>query len=74
MTFEEKLKSLRLEKGMSQQSAAVALGLSLGAYQRFEYGKQRLFEVSLDWLTGRDCSRYCAANQVESEPVEGGLS
>ena len=85
MTFEEKLKSLRLKKGMSQQSAAVALGLSLGAYQRFEYGKQRpgyenlihiadLFEVSLDWLTGRDSSRYRAANQVESESEEGGLS
>lgn len=64
MTFEEKLKSLRLKNSMSQQAAAVALGLSLGAYQRFEYGKQRpgyenliriadLFDVSLDWLTGR---------------------
>lgn len=65
MTFEEKLKSLRLKNSMSQQAAAVALGLSLGAYQRFEYGKQRpgyenliriadLFDVSLDWLTGRE--------------------
>lgn len=64
MTFEEKLKSLRQNKSMTQQSVAVALGLSLGAYQRFEAGKQRpgyenlihiadLFEVSLDWLTGR---------------------
>lgn len=64
MTFEEKLKSLRQNKSMTQQSVAVALGLSLGAYQRFESGKQRpgydnlihiadLFDVSLDWLTGR---------------------
>jgi len=65
MTFEEKLKSLRIKKGMSQQAAAVALEISLRAYQHFESGKQRpgyenlihiadLFEVSLDWLTGRE--------------------
>lgn len=64
MTFEEKLKSLRLKKAMSQQVAAVALGISVRQYQRFETGEQRpgyenlirianLFDVSLDWLTGR---------------------
>lgn len=64
MTFEEKLKSLRLKNSMSQQAAAVALGISIRAYQHFESGAQRpgyenlihiadLFEVSLDWLTGR---------------------
>lgn len=85
MTFEEKLKSLRLKNSMGQQAAAVVLGISVRQYQRFEAGEQRpgydnlihiadLFEVSLDWLTGRDCSRYRAANQVESEPEEGGLS
>lgn len=65
MTFEEKLKSLRLKNSLSQQSAAVALGISVRAYQRFESGEQRpgydnliriadLFDVSLDWLTGRE--------------------
>ena len=65
MTFEERLKSLRLKKSMTQQSAAVALGISIRAYQLFESGEQRpgyenliriadLFDVSLDWLTGRD--------------------
>lgn len=64
MTFEEKLKSLRLKKSMGQQAAAVALGISVRQYQRFEAGEQRpgyenlihiadLFDVSLDWLTGR---------------------
>lgn len=64
MLFEEKLKSLRLKKTMSQQAAAVALGISIRQYQRFETGEQRpgydnlihiadLFQVSLDWLTGR---------------------
>ncbi len=64
MAFEERLKSLRLQKGLTQQSAAVALGITARQYQRFECGEQRpgydnlihiadLFDVSLDWLTGR---------------------
>ena len=65
MLFEEKLKSLRLKKSLSQQATAVALGISIRQYQRFETGEQRpgyenliriadLFQVSLDWLTGRE--------------------
>lgn len=85
MTFESRLKALRQHKKLTQQSAAVALDITVRQYQRFEAGEQRpgyenlihiadLFEVSLDWLTGRDSSRYRAANQVESESEEGGLS
>ena len=63
-TFEARLKALRLEKKLTQQSTAVALGITVRQYQRFESGEQRpgyenlihiadLFQVSLDWLTGR---------------------
>ena len=64
MTFEARLKDLRQKKKLTQQSAAVALGITVRQYQRFESGEQRpgydnlihiadLFDVSLDWLTGR---------------------
>lgn len=65
MTFEARLKDLRQKKKLTQQSAAVALGITVRQYQRFECGEQRpgyenliriadLFDVSLDWLTGRE--------------------
>lgn len=64
MNFEARLKTLRLKKKLTQQDTAVALGITVRQYQRFETGEQRpgyenliriadLFEVSLDWLTGR---------------------
>lgn len=65
MSFEERLKGLRSKRGLTQQAAADALGITLRQYQRFEAGDQRpgydnliriadLFQVSLDWLTGRE--------------------
>jgi len=65
MSFEERLKGLRGKRGLTQQAAADALGITLRQYQRFEAGDQRpgydnlirvadLFQVSLDWLTGRE--------------------
>lgn len=65
MTFEARLKLLRQKSGLTQQAAADALGITIRQYQRFEAGEQRpgydnlihiadLFQVSLDWLTGRN--------------------
>lgn len=40
MTFSEHLVKLREQKGIKQREVAQALGISLHAYQRFEYGEQ----------------------------------
>lgn len=68
MTFEEKLKALREETGLTQGKTAQAMGITLRQYQRFEAGEQRPgydnlikiadhFQVSLDYLTGRSEER-----------------
>lgn len=65
MNFESRLKQLRQKSTLSQKAVAEALGITLRQYQRFESGEQRpgydnliriadFFQVSLDWLTGRD--------------------
>lgn len=67
MSFETRLKQLRLKSALSQKLAAEALGITVRQYQRFESGEQRpgydnlirmadYFQVSLDWLTGRNDS------------------
>ena len=40
MTFAEKLVFLRTGKNISQKDLAKKIGISLHAYQRFEYGEQ----------------------------------
>lgn len=61
MGFSEHLVKLRRQKGIKQREVAQALGISLHAYQRFEYGEQEprlsvlialaeLYGVSLDEL------------------------
>ncbi len=40
MTFSEHLIFLREKNGILQKNVAAALGISLHAYQRFEYGEQ----------------------------------
>ena len=65
MNFESRLKQLRQKSTLSQKAVAEALGITLRQYQRFESGEQRpgydnliriadFFQVSLDWLAGRD--------------------
>ena len=69
------LKTLRLERGLSQQDVASALNISLRQYQRYESDDASpslelseqiadLFEVSLDVLVGREKS-----NKVTKEDL-----
>lgn len=64
MILNERLRSLRLENKVTQQSLANALGVTVGNVQKFEYGTARpklenvikladFFDVSLDYLVGR---------------------
>lgn len=64
MILNQRLKSLRLEHKVTQQSVADALGVTVGNVQKFEYGTAKpklenvikladFFNVSLDYLVGR---------------------
>jgi len=64
----DRLKTLRAEKRLHQKEVADAIGISLGAYQRYEYGsispredKQiviaQFFNVSLEYLRGETDER-----------------
>lgn len=68
MKLAERMKMLRLEKGMRQEDAAKELDISMSAYCRYEYGKREpnasvlwrmadLFAVSIDYLVGRSDER-----------------
>lgn len=59
----ERMKKLRLESKMKQTEVAEALGISISAYTRYEYGQRepnattiaamaRLYKVSADYLLG----------------------
>ena len=59
----EKLKELRLEKGLSQKEVSTALGLTRNAFTNYENGYRepsletlkticQLFDVSADYLLG----------------------
>lgn len=63
--FSERLKELRLEKGLTQIELANMLGISQKSYSHWETQKTEpsfenlvkladLLDVSLDWLFGRD--------------------
>ena len=65
MTFSENIISLREKRGILQKDIAKALGISLHAYQRFEYGEQEprmsvlialadFYNISLDELVCRE--------------------
>lgn len=64
-TIGERIKGLRLSKKVTQKEIADAIGVSSVSVQRFEYGSVRpsldtlialanYFDVSLDYLCGRD--------------------
>lgn len=64
MSFSERLKELRISRGLTQKQVYEAVGMSAIGYQRYEYGDrepayQKLialadyFDVSLDYLVGR---------------------
>lgn len=59
----ERMKEQRVEKNLKQTDVADALGLSISAYCRYEYGQRepsattiaalaRLYQVSADYLLG----------------------
>lgn len=63
--FPQRLKELRLEKGLTQQQIADEIGVNRGSYSNWEKGKREpsfenlikladLLEVSLDSLFGRE--------------------
>ncbi len=62
-TLAERMKELRVENKMKQTEVAEALGISISAYTRYEYGQRepsattiaamaRLYKVSADYLLG----------------------
>lgn len=64
MNFAERLKEIRVARGLTQKQVYEAVGMSAIGYQRYEYGErepayQKLlaladyFDVSLDYLVGR---------------------
>lgn len=68
MKFNERLKQLRKERKATQSDVAVALGVTIRQYQRWESGEQTTvlenlialadyFNVSLDYLCGRSDMR-----------------
>lgn len=68
MTFNERLKRLREEAGMSQEKAAQGIGIALRNYQRLEKDGNgpniknlvqiaEFFGVSIDYLMGRTENR-----------------
>lgn len=65
MKFSERLIFLREKNGTLQKDIAKEIGISLHAYQRFEYGEQEprmsvlialadFYDLSLDELVGRE--------------------
>lgn len=80
MTFQERLRQLRMARGWSQEALAEQLGLSRQAVQKWETGNarpdmdnlvtlSRLFQVSLDWLvTGQEQTPAAAPAPHPPEP------
>ncbi len=62
--FQERLRLLRCEKGVSQKQIADELGITEAGYQNYEVGRRKptfdvlpsiadFFKVSIDYLVGR---------------------
>ena len=63
MTYQQRLRDLRTERGLSQEAVAEILGTTQQYYGKYELGKRPLpiehlitlckfYEVSADWLLG----------------------
>ena len=77
--FSVRLKKLRIEQNCTARELADYLGLTLRAYQYYEYGGRYpnfaglllladYFQVSLDYLVGRsDCPEIVQPHQGEEE-------
>ena len=64
MSFQERLKFIRISNNLTQKTVAESVGMALMAYQKYEYGTREpafnklialadYFDVSLDYLVGR---------------------
>ena len=64
-SFTNRLVQLRKKRGLTQQQIADEIGVNRGSYSNWEKGKREpsfenlvklgdLFDVSLDWLFGRE--------------------
>ena len=67
MKLAERMKTLRLKRGLKQDEAAKKLDISMSAYCRYEHGEREpnasvlwrmadFFGVSIDYLVGRSDS------------------
>ncbi|SHM84341.1 DNA-binding transcriptional regulator, XRE-family HTH domain [Bacillus sp. bc15] len=76
--FGQRLKALRLEKGMTQQQLADVLEIEKSNISRFESGKQspssenkvkmaKIFNVSVDYMLG--LSEHRTLNQEKSDKI-----
>ena len=63
MTYQQRLRDLRTERGLSQEAVAQVLNTTQQYYRKYELGKRplpvdhlitlcRFYEVSADWLLG----------------------
>ena len=64
-TFSERLQELKKSRGVMQKDVAIAIGVPLRTYQRYEYGEGEpqlstlikiadFYGVTLDYLAGRE--------------------
>lgn len=76
-----KLKELRKSKGISQEQAANALGISVRAYQNYEYRQREpniemilkladFYDVSTDYLLGRETSNPLEGISLDEEDTQ----
>lgn len=68
MIFNERIKTLRVERGLTQDSVAKGMDMPVRSYQRLEMDGAKthydtlitiadFYEVSVDWLMGRTDKR-----------------
>ena len=80
MTFSEHLLMLRKEKGLLQKDVAEAIGVTVRAYQRYEYGQREpqlsvlaaladFYDLPVDELI---CQRRSASGGWERETQDAG--
>ena len=67
--FAQRMKELRIDRGLMQRSVADGLNIAESSYQIYEYGRKKpgfdklidianYFDVSLDYLVGRTDNPY----------------
>ena len=76
----ERLKSLRIERNYTQKQIANRIGLAISAVSAYELGTRypsydillklsRIYNVSTDYLIGKDCSRTLDVSGLSEEQI-----